>query len=151
MPTHHVAEHWLVRAWRAFDGWFFGPASQPVPPTRGQEAEDLAARYLQAKGVQVLERNWRAHHGELDLICQQGDCLVVVEVKSARADADFHAADRVGAEKQRQLLRLTEAYRKQRGWLGRPVRIDVVEVTFEADGQPTIRHLEGAIRETWQR
>jgi putative endonuclease len=151
MPTHGLPEHWLVRAWRAFDQWFFGPTSPSAPPTRGQEAEELAARYLQAKGVQVLERNWRAHRGELDLVGRQGDCLVVVEVKSARADADFHAADRVGADKQRQLLRLTEAYRKQRGWLDRPVRIDVVEVTFEEDGPPTIRHLEGAVHEAWQR
>ncbi|MCE5241078.1 YraN family protein [bacterium] len=151
MPPPRLQEHWLTRAWRAFDLWFFGPSAESVTRTRGQEAEDLAARYLQAKGYSVLERNWKWHRGELDLVCLHGECVVVVEVKSSRADEAYHAADRVGPTKRRQLCRLTEHFLKQRRWLGRPVRIDVVEVTFDKDGQPTIRHLEAAVTEARRR
>ncbi len=77
--------------------------------------------------------------------------MVVVEVKSSRADEAYHAADRVGPTKQRQLCKLTEHFLKQRRWLGRPVRIDVVEVTFAQDVQPTIRHLEAAVTEARRR
>lgn len=149
MPAHQPHEHWLVRAWRAFDGWFFGPTQPAKPRTRGQEAEDLAARYLQAKGYEVLERNWKWHRGELDLICQLGDRLVIVEVKSSRADDAYQAADRVGADKRRQVRKLAEEFMKQRSWLGRPVQMDVVEVTFAEDGTPSIRHLEAV--SDWRR
>lgn len=147
MPRRRFPEHWLIRAWRAFDVWFFGPNEPPRPRTRGQEAEDIAARYLQAKGYTVIERNWKWHRGELDLICLQGDKVVVVEVKSSRADDAYRAATRVDARKRRQLGKLTEQFLKQRRWVGRPVQIDIVEVTFEAQGDPRIRHLEAAVRD----
>lgn len=141
---------WILRAWRAFDTWFFGEGSAAAR-TRGQEAEDIAARYLQAKGYAILERNWKCRRGELDLIARQGESLVIVEVKSARADDAFDAATRVGAQKQRQLCRLTELYMKQRHWLGQAVRIDVVEVTFQPNGDPTIRHFENAVSDERRR
>jgi len=147
VPPRRAPEHWLIRAWRAFDGWLFGPGEPARPPTRGQEAEDLAARYLQAKGYTVIERNWKWHRGELDLICLQGETVVVVEVKSARADDVYRGADRVGPAKRRQLGKLTEHFLKQRRWIGRPVQIDIVEVTFEEDGDPRLRHLEAAVRD----
>jgi putative endonuclease len=144
-PRSH--EHWLVRAWQAFDQWFFGPSGEPVKRHTGQDAEDIAARYLQAKGYSILERNWKWHRGELDIICLHNDRLVVVEVKSARADSAYHAADRVGRDKRRQLWKLTEHFMKQRRWLGRSVQVDIVEVTFQENGQPVIRHLEADVRD----
>jgi len=149
MPPPQPHDHWLLRAWQAFDRWFFGD-TQPER-TRGQEAEDIAARYLQAKGYAILERNWKCRRGELDLITRYDDRLVIVEVKSGRADDAFHAASRVGVQKQRQLCRLTEIYMKQRRWIGQAVRVDVVEVTFQPDGQPTIRHFENAVQQTRRR
>ena len=58
-------------------------------PTRtlGRYGEDLAARYLGERGMQVLDRNWRCEHGEIDLVALDGDCLVVCEVKTRRSTA----------------------------------------------------------------
>ena len=47
----------------------------------GSEYEQKAAQYLQAKGVHVLELNYRNRKGEIDLIARDGDYLVFVEVK----------------------------------------------------------------------
>ena len=145
MPPPQPHDHWLLQAWHAFDRWFFGDGQAQAERTRGQEGEDIAAHYLQAKGYTILERNWKCRRGELDIIARQGERLVIVEVKSARADDAYNAATRVGPQKQRQLCRLTELYMKQRHWMGQPVRIDIVEVTFPADGDPTIRHFENAV------
>jgi putative endonuclease len=149
MPPHQPPDPWLLQAWQAFDRWLFGEA-QP-DRTRGQEAEDIAARYLQAKGYTILERNWKCRRGELDLIARQGDHLIIVEVKSARADDAYSAATRVGLQKQRKLCLLTEAYMKQRHWLGQAVRMDVVEVTFQQGGDPVIRHFENAVSDQRRR
>ncbi|RJE84911.1 hypothetical protein D3P04_11435 [Paracoccus onubensis] len=53
----------------------------------GQMAEDRVASRYNAQGYDILARRWRGRAGEIDLICQIGDCLVFVEVKSSRSHA----------------------------------------------------------------
>ena len=47
----------------------------------GNQGEDLALKYLQDQGFQLLYRNYRTRHGEIDLIMQDKDTLVFVEIK----------------------------------------------------------------------
>lgn len=116
----------------------------------GHEAEDLAASYLKAKGYEITQRNVRIGRGEIDIVARQRETLVVVEVKSGRADGVSRPREHVNLAKRRQLLKLTDAYRKQERCLGQSVRIDIVEVVFDAQGRPQIEHLEGAVREGWR-
>lgn len=51
----------------------------------GAYAEQQAALYLQARGLQIIERNWRCRFGEIDLIARQGPTLVFVEVRARRS------------------------------------------------------------------
>jgi Holliday junction resolvase-like predicted endonuclease len=81
----------------------------------------------------------------LDLIALQGDRLIIVEVKSGQEDEAFLPRQRVNPAKQRQLLKLTQAYRKEQRLLDRHVRIDVVEVVFGGKGRLQINHLEGEV------
>lgn len=48
----------------------------------GLAGEDLAAAFLQEKGLRVVERNVRCVGGELDLVCEDRGSLVFVEVKT---------------------------------------------------------------------
>lgn len=81
------------------------------PKILGSEAEDLALRYLQQRGLRLVERNYRvaagpnARGGEVDLILLERDgTLVFVEVR-ARADLTHGgAAASVTAAKQRRLI-----------------------------------------------
>jgi len=57
----------------------------------GAKAEALAADFLAARGMTILERNFRRRCGELDLIAQDGDTLVFVEVR-LRTRSDFGGA-----------------------------------------------------------
>lgn len=91
----------------------------------GKKAEDLAAAFLQAKGFSVIERNFRAKVGEIDVIARDGDEVVFVEVRS-RASKDFGgAAASVGGPKRRKLTRAAALWLQVRGWDG-PCRFDVV-------------------------
>ena len=58
----------------------------------GSAAERRAESALIARGYRVVERNYRARVGELDLVAYDGDVLVFVEVRS-RADGRFGGTD----------------------------------------------------------
>jgi putative endonuclease len=57
----------------------------------GERAEALAAEYLAAQGLAILERNFRRRCGEIDLIAKDADTLVFVEVR-LRTRSNFGGA-----------------------------------------------------------
>ena len=67
---------------------------QPTSTTteRGQWAEDLATRYLEEAGYDVLQRNYRCALGEIDIIARRGGLLVFIEVKARRNITDAAAS-----------------------------------------------------------
>lgn len=110
----------------------------------GATAEATAAAFLEAAGLRVIERNVRFVHGEIDLVCRDGDVVVFVEVKSRRAGWGDGPASAVSALKQWRLTRLAHHYLKWRR-LGEPrCRFDVVAVTVDDAGAASVRHLRGA-------
>jgi putative endonuclease len=91
----------------------------------GRKAEELAASFLQAKGLTIIEKNFRAKVGEIDIVAKDGDEVVFVEVR-ARASRDFGgAAASVGGAKRRRLIRAAKLWLQARGWDG-ACRFDVV-------------------------
>ena len=48
----------------------------------GEQGEQLACQWLEAKGFSILHRNWRHGRDEIDIVARDGDFLVVVEVKT---------------------------------------------------------------------
>ena len=48
--------------------------------SKGQEAEEIAAKYLKAQGLKLITSNYRSRFGEIDLIMQDGESLVFIEV-----------------------------------------------------------------------
>ena len=48
----------------------------------GQQGETVAEAYLSDHGYEILEKNFRSHQGEIDIIAQDGDFLVFIEVKN---------------------------------------------------------------------
>ena len=76
----------------------------------GQDAEDLAAAYLQQRGLKLIARNYRCRFGEIDLIARDGATVVFVEVRM-RTRGDFgSAAESIGAAKRRRLLAAARHY-----------------------------------------
>jgi putative endonuclease len=93
----------------------------------GQNAENLAAAFLQAKGFTIVEKNFRAKVGEIDIIAKDKDEIIFVEVR-ARASRDFGgAAASIGGAKRRKLIRAAQLWLQARGWDG-ACRFDVVAV-----------------------
>jgi len=101
----------------------------------GRLGEDAAARYLQSRGYAILERNYRAPMGEVDIIARQGDTLVFVEVKARLTPSALRPALSVTARKQKQLALLARHYLLARTHGDWPVRFDVVEVLVAPTGR----------------
>lgn len=112
----------------------------------GRAGEQMAADLLRSKGYQILDRNWRSgRSGEIDLVAQDGPCLVIVEVRTRRGQSFGSAEESVTAAKQTRLAALAEMYCAAAGWQG-PVRIDVVAISFTGDGRLLeTRHLVDAV------
>jgi putative endonuclease len=116
----------------------------------GRRAEELVARRLAAAGWEIVERNARTRHGELDIVARDGRALVFIEVKAGRPGAALgperpvHAVD---ARKQRRIRRLATAWLAERRGL-RPyaeIRFDAVGVSFDRDGRAIeVEHIENA-------
>jgi putative endonuclease len=108
------------------------------PTTRelGLAAEARAAAYLEGCGLEILARNVRCRVGELDLVCLDGEALVIVEVRE-RASADFGGAlGSVTLHKQRKLVRAALYYwQRNRAWRARALRFDVVALEKQRGAQ----------------
>lgn len=90
----------------------------------GNAAETLAERYLQARQLKLVEKNFRCPYGEIDLIMQDGKTLVFVEVRM-RSSASFGgAAMSVTPAKQEKLKRSAQRYMQLHG--EQACRFDVV-------------------------
>ena len=100
----------------------------------GDDAESLALAWLQARGLALVQRNYRvargprARGGEIDLILRDRDgTLVFVEVRARRSTAQGGAAATVGSAKQRALIFAAQHYLMRFDALP-PCRFDVVAI-----------------------
>lgn len=76
----------------------------------GQQAENLAADFLQQRGLKVLERNFGVRGGEIDLICRDGKTLVFVEVRLRRSQSFGGAAASITAGKRQRIVLAARHY-----------------------------------------
>lgn len=105
----------------------------------GKQGEDRAQSYLESLGYTILDRNRRYKIGEVDILAQDGDQVVVVEVKAGATGKFGLALERVGPQKKRKLCLLAN-----RVWQDYPrlsIRIDVLNV----DDWGEVIHIKNAV------
>ena len=108
------------------------PASGMAPHLRtGREGEDAAARAAQARGWKILDRNWRSGHLELDIVCEDGEELVFLEVKTRAENSLVSALETLTWKKRRRLIRAAQAWLSAHDAWERPCRFDLACVTTE--------------------
>jgi putative endonuclease len=107
---------------------------------KGKEAEQMAEKYLEIKGYKIVERNFRAGKGEIDLIGYKEGWIVFFEVRY-RKNSDYGYPEQTISNKKEKLLWDTALeYVHSKNWNGN-IRYDIISIT-EEDG---IVHLEDAI------
>jgi putative endonuclease len=96
----------------------------------GTRSERAAARYLRARGLRVVARNWTCPYGELDLVAVEGRTVVFVEVRSTGTDDPARPAASVDGAKQDRLTRLALCFLQKHGLLGQAARFDVLAISW---------------------
>jgi putative endonuclease len=105
---------------------------------RGLQSEQLAAAYLQGRGVVLVARNLRCKAGELDLVGLDNGVLAVIEVRQRGSQEFGGALQSVTWRKQRKIIRAARYFlQRQAEWHGRAMRFDVLAV----EGPPGAQHL----------
>lgn len=120
----------------------------PRGPARhdGRSGEDLACAFLERRGYEVLARNYRCRHGEVDIVARRSGTTVFVEVKERRGGAFGSALEAVTGAKMRRVARAAREYAARNGLSESPLRFDVIAIEWE-DGRPRLRHEEGAFED----
>ena len=109
----------------------------------GKYGENLAVLDLEKKNYQILETNFRAGRGEIDIIAQKDNTLVFLEVKTKKHGDFGDPIYWVTRNKQRQIGRVAQAYLIEKAINDLDCRFDVITVTWEK-GAWRINHIENA-------
>jgi putative endonuclease len=109
----------------------------------GSIGEAAAAAWYEARGYEIVDRNWRVREGEIDLVARNRDTIVFCEVKTRSSDRFGIPVESVTASKQRRLRTLAARWLAAHPALRGEVRFDVASVT-PAGEAPAVAVLEAA-------
>lgn len=110
----------------------------------GKLGEEIAGRFLLEKNFQILDKNYRHRHHEIDIVCQDENELVIVEVKTRRSNYLSEPQITVSTAKQKSLVEAANAYIRENE-IDLDCRFDIVSVLL-LDGEKRIEHLKDAFR-----
>lgn len=109
----------------------------------GRDGEDAAVGYLTQRGMQVVERNWRCRHGEIDIVARDGPVLVFCEVKTRSGTRFGVPLSAITAVKLARMRRLACLWLEAAGGHPGPIRLDAVGLLRHPDGRFEIDHVRG--------
>lgn len=84
----------------------------------GKSGEDKAVQYLEERGFQIVERNWRTRYCEIDIVALKSKTMHFVEVKSRKTTAYGDGFDYVTPKKQKQMKFAAEMWIQAHDWPG---------------------------------
>lgn len=98
---------------------------------KGVLGEDAARKYLESKGMVLLQQRYHSPYGEIDLVMLDGDCLVMTEVK-ARKSANLETCSyAITPAKQKRLCLTARCYLAEHP-TDAPIRFDAVLIAKNA-------------------
>ena len=114
----------------------------------GDWGEKLARRHLEARGYRIVATNFRCQWGEIDIVAQEGPCLVFVEVRARRSPEHFGAPEEtLSRQKRDRLVATAETYIQSTSPPPESWRIDLIAIHVESvGGNPRIEHIEYAVQ-----
>jgi putative endonuclease len=105
---------------------------RPSHLLRGEKSEQLACQYLLKQGLKVVDKNFRCKHGELDLIMQDQQTLVIVEVRFRKSNLYGGALESITQKKQSRIMATTQYYLLLNK-INSPIRFDVITMSNDTE------------------
>lgn len=125
----------------------FLPQDGDTTTDKGHRGEALAAKQMEKMGYEILERNFHALKGEIDIIAKKDNVIVFTEVKYRKNEEMGTPAEAVNHWKQQNIIRAAKAYIAQKCLMemGYDFRFDVAEV-LTSEGKTYFRYTENAFQ-----
>jgi putative endonuclease len=108
----------------------------------GRKGEKISIDFLKEKGYQILERNYRFGHKEIDIVAKDKNTVVFVEVKTGKSKKFGEPFERVNSNKRKKLIQVAQAFIQENEINGCDFRFDVISVDLK--GEKKIEHIENA-------
>ena len=110
---------------------------------KGALGEEIAKKYLRHEGFTILNANFHACSGEIDIIAKENEMIVFIEVKSTTKDTAFgDPLQWIPVWKQQRIIRASLAYLKTKGMIEALMRFDVITI----DRNKKVFHVRDAFR-----
>ncbi len=94
----------------------------------GSNAEDSAVEFLERHNYKIIERNYRSHFGEIDIIATDKKHTVFIEVKSRNTYLFGSPYESVVKEKKRRITLTAIDYIQKKRLANKPLRFDVIAI-----------------------
>ena len=107
----------------------------------GKWGEVLAAEFVEKQGYEILERDWKSGHHDLDIIARDEDTLVIIEVKTRRNRLFGDPEEAIDYKKRLSLQSAINHYLKSHR-IKKPVRVDVISIVGMIGSSPEIDHIK---------
>lgn len=107
----------------------------------GAMGEEAAVKTLKKNGYKILERNYKAKVGEIDIIARDGEYTCFVEVRLRKNNDYGSPADTIDEYKRRRIVKTAQLYAVSKKIYDTPMRFDVVLINADAfgDGLENVR------------
>ena len=94
----------------------------------GSYGEHTVSGYLQALGYNILAKNYKKAHGEIDIIANDKGCIVFIEVKYRRNTSFGHPIESITKKKAAAIINTAHIYLNNNNLEDNDCRFDVIEV-----------------------
>lgn len=114
--------------------------------SKGKSGEDLAARYLESIGYEIVARNFHSRYGEIDIIAKNAEYIAYVEVKTRSIGSYGLPREAVTVQKQQKIIKTAYAFEAQHQYDLQP-RFDVIEIYLKPKNEfapQKLTHIKGA-------
>ena len=120
--------------------------------SRGRMGEEQAAAALEAVGMEIIARNFRSRHGEIDIIALDSETIVFIEVKTWSVFGLEDLQYSININKQSKIIKTAKYFLSEnRKYNKMAIRFDIVYVknyrTPQALSECQITHLASAFTE----
>lgn len=107
----------------------------------GQQGEQLAFEWLRKKGYEILHRNWRHSHYEIDIVAKKDQFLHFVEIKTRNSSPYGYPEDSVTKKKFKNLQKAADEYlflNPGHKW----IQYDILSITLHRNKEPDYFFIE---------
>lgn len=110
----------------------------------GKIGEEIAVKYLENIGYEIIQRNYSCKLGEIDIIAKYKEELIIIEVKTRTSNLYGLPAEAVNDIKQKHIFKVVQYYLMKNKIEDTYIRIDVIEVYLNKNKTYKLNHIKQA-------